>query len=239
MSIDSTLSATGANNASSSFMDSLKLPTDTGAKYETEEERSNLTQEDFFSLLTQQLAYQDPFKPVENAEMISQMTAFSTAEGINSLNGQFENMNTLMSSSQALQASTLVGQNVLVQSSGGHSDGSGFSGVVAAEKFTNNMKVTIKDSVGQVINTMDLGDQASGTIKFDWDGTNFAGESVPEGSYTVTVSGLQDGKTAELPVAVFAKVDSVSLNSELSQASLNLKGLGTVSLSDVLEVAGG
>jgi flagellar basal-body rod modification protein FlgD len=34
-----------------------------------------LDQEDFFSLLSQQLAYQDPFSPVENAEMISQMSS--------------------------------------------------------------------------------------------------------------------------------------------------------------------
>lgn len=71
---------------------------------------STLKQEDFFKLLTQQLAYQDPFKPVENDQMIAQMSSFTTADGINNLNKQFENMNALMSSSQALQASSLVGQ---------------------------------------------------------------------------------------------------------------------------------
>ncbi len=227
------------STTSNSYLDSLKLDTSSSAKYETEEERSELTQEDFFSLLTQQLAYQDPFKPVENAEMISQMTAFSTAEGITKLNDQLDQMNSLMSSSQALQASTLVGQSVLVQSSAGHSEGQGFSGVVAAESYTNDMSITITDEVGQVIKTIELGDQDAGTITFDWDGTNLAGEAVGSGTYKVTVSGLQNGKTAELPVAIYAKVDSVSLNSELSQAALNLTGLGTVSLSDVIEVAEG
>ena len=36
-----------------------------------------LTQSDFFALLTQQLAYQDPTKPVENDQMIAQMTNFT------------------------------------------------------------------------------------------------------------------------------------------------------------------
>ena len=35
-------------------------------------------------LLTMQLSYQDPFKPVDNAQMLSQMASMSTSEGINS-----------------------------------------------------------------------------------------------------------------------------------------------------------
>ena len=233
------MSINATTSASNSFLDSLRPEKTDGAKYETEEERSELTQEDFFSLLTQQLAYQDPFKPVENAEMISQMTSFSTAEGITKLNDQITDMNSLMSSSQALQASTLVGQKVLVPANVGHSTGSGFDGVVAAEAATKSMNITIEDEVGQVIQTISLGDQDAGTIAFEWDGTDLAGNTVADGTYTITASGLQDGESTELPVAVYAKVDSVSLNSELSQAALNLAGLGTISLSDVLEVAEG
>ena len=33
-----------------------------------------LTQEDFFALLTEQLANQDPTKPVDNDQMVAQMT---------------------------------------------------------------------------------------------------------------------------------------------------------------------
>ena len=75
-----------------------------------------LTQSDFFALLTQQLAYQDPTKPVENDQMIAQMTNFTMADGISSLNNNFKDFATTMNSSQALQASSLVGQYVLVLS---------------------------------------------------------------------------------------------------------------------------
>ena len=220
-----------------SYIDSVKQPEHTGPKYETEEERSELTQEDFFSLLTQQLAYQDPFKPVENAEMIAQMTSFSTAEGITKLNDQIGEMNVLMNSSQALQASTLVGQKVLVPANTGNSDGSGFEGVVALETPINGLKVTIEDDKGQVIHTQSLGDKGAGACDFEWDGTDLAGKTAAAGNYVIKVSGLQDGKTVELPTAVYAKVDSVSLGTNLSQAALNLAGLGSVKLSDVLEVA--
>ncbi|MCC5852310.1 MAG: flagellar hook assembly protein FlgD, partial [Alkalimonas sp.] len=55
-------------------------------------ERNNgaLTQADFFALLTQQLAFQDPTKPVENDQMIAQMTNFTMADGISSLNNNFK-----------------------------------------------------------------------------------------------------------------------------------------------------
>ncbi|MBW8190842.1 flagellar hook assembly protein FlgD [Neiella marina] len=231
MSIDSTVS--------SSYTDSLRLDTSNSAVYETEEERSELTQEDFFSLLTQQLAYQDPSNPVENAEMISQMTAFQTSEGISELNDQIGGLADIMTSSQALQASTLVGQNVLVAANAGHSSGSGFDGIVALEDHTSNISVTIEDASGQVIQTIYLDDQSAGNAKFEWDGTNLAGEQAADGVYQVTVNGMQNGKSVELPTAVYANVQSVSLSSTLDGTALNLSGLGTISLSDVLEVAEG
>lgn len=79
------------------------------------ENQGMLTQADFFALMTQELAHQDPTKPVENNEMISQMTAFSTTDGVQQLNDQFTNFAASMSSSQALQASSLVGRSVLVE----------------------------------------------------------------------------------------------------------------------------
>ena len=75
-----------------------------------------LTQADFFALLTQQLAYQDPTKPVENDQMIAQMTSFTMADGISSLNNNFKDFAASMNSNQALQASSLVGRTVLVDS---------------------------------------------------------------------------------------------------------------------------
>ena len=41
--------------------------------------RKELDQESFLKLLTMQLSHQDPFKPVDNAQMLSQMTSMSTS----------------------------------------------------------------------------------------------------------------------------------------------------------------
>ena len=80
-----------------------------------EQDKGMLTQADFFALLTKELSNQDPTKPVDNNEMISQMTAFSTTDGVQQLNASFEGFASSMTSSQALQASSLVGRSVLVE----------------------------------------------------------------------------------------------------------------------------
>ena len=110
--------------------------------------KKELDQASFLKLLTMQLSYQDPFKPVDNAQMLSQMTSMSTSEGINSLSTQMGNLNTLMTSSQALQASALVGQNVLLPSNIGYLEKEGsISGVVAVgvENKYSNVKITVED----------------------------------------------------------------------------------------------
>lgn len=81
--------------------------------------KKELDQASFMKLLTMQLSYQDPFKPVDNAQMLSQMASMSTSEGISSLSTQMGKLNDQMISSQALQASSLVGQNVLLQGNTG------------------------------------------------------------------------------------------------------------------------
>ena len=105
----------------------------------------NLSQEDFFALLTEQLSNQDPTKPVDNDQMVSQMTQFTTADGISKLNEKFESFATSMTSNQALQASSLIGQDVLVEANVGYmdSEGAGLSGFVVNEQTVQNMEITI------------------------------------------------------------------------------------------------
>lgn len=201
---------------------------------------STLTQEDFFKLLTQQLAYQDPFKPVENDQMVAQMSSFTTADGINNLNKQFENMNAVMSSSQALQASSLVGQSVLVQSSVGYQTaGEGFRSMVNLPSNTTNMVVRIENSAGQVVRTYNLGEQQAGNIEINWDGKDASGNPLPAGNYKIAAYAQQNGKNEQLPTAVYARVSSVTLGTSAETIALNLQGLGAVRLSDVIEVSNG
>ncbi|MGL4206653.1 MAG: flagellar hook assembly protein FlgD [Aeromonadaceae bacterium] len=197
-----------------------------------------LSQSDFLSLLTTQLAYQDPTKPVDNAEMVSQMAQISTVDGIASLNQSVTSLSSSVTSSQALIASSLVGQKVLLPTNTGYlaKDGS-MDGVLATGTGASDLKVTIQNANGEVVHSYSIPGTQSGNVPFSWDGKNSNGEAMPEGKYTVKVNGLVNGKSQELSGLVYGKVNSVTLGSSSTATSLNLSGLGSIELSKVLEVS--
>ena len=211
-----------------------------------------LTQEDFFALLTQQLAYQDPTKPVENDQMIAQMTNFTMADGIGSLNESFKGFAESMTSNQALQASSLVGRSVLTQSDDIVFTGDTLSrGNVELDKAATLMKVRIENEKGELVQSFSVENPKLGKNDFIWDGTYLESgsgsaaevdgelsERVKAGVYKVKVEvNYTDGSNASLPVNVYTPVGSVSLNGSSGGIMLNLLGLGQVKLSDVLEVS--
>ncbi|MDU0355738.1 flagellar hook assembly protein FlgD [Paraglaciecola aquimarina] len=213
----------------------------------TDEERANstvdngkLTQEDFFSLLTEQLANQDPTKPVDNDQMVAQMTSFTMAEGIENLNTKFADFATSMTSNQALQASSLIGQQVLLQGDVGYvgAAGQNISGVVINEQTTQNLEITIETEAGEIVRTFSAGTQAAGNIEFNWDGTDGKGNQMPSGNYVVKAQGQVADETQQIPTAINRHVDSVSLAASSQGIILNLDGDVSVKLDDVIQIGG-
>lgn len=197
-----------------------------------------LSQEDFFSMLTEQLSNQDPTKPVDNDQMVAQMTSFTVADGISQLNQKFDSFAASMTSNQALQASSLIGQNVLVEGNVGHmaSEGAGFSGVVVNEETAQNMKITIQNQYGEVVKTIDAGTQAAGNIQFNWDGTDARGNVMPPGDYVISATGEINGEGTQIATAVNRHVGSVSLAGSGQGVILNLDGDVSISLDDVIQI---
>ena len=199
---------------------------------------STLTQSDFLSLLTTQLSYQDPTKPVDNSQMVNQMAQISTVSGISSLNDSVSNLSTIVTSSQALMASSLVGQKVLLPSNTGYlSTGGSMSGVVATGTGASDLTLSIKNAAGSVVYQNTISGDQVGNVPFNWDGKDSSGNTLPEGKYTVSVNGLVNGKSQELSGLLYGKVNSVTLGSSSTATSLNINGLGSISLSKILEIA--
>lgn len=197
-----------------------------------------LSQEDFFSMLTEQLANQDPTKPVDNDQMVAQMTSFTMADGISQLNEKFETFASSMTSNQALQASSLIGQNVLVQGNVGFkgSDGEGISGVVVNEGTVQNMTISVENQFGEVVKTIDAGTQTAGNIQFDWDGKDQQGNLMPAGEYVISATGELNGEGVQLNTAVNRHVGSVSLAGSGQGVILNLDGDVSINLDDVIQI---
>lgn len=200
--------------------------------------QQQLNQEDFFSLLSQQLAYQDPFSPVDNSEMIAQMASFTTAEGIATLGTEFAGIKDVLNSSQALEASSLVGKKVLIPSNEGYlPEGGTVSGSITTTTGAYSTMVSVSDASGNVIRTIDLGDIGAGNQRFEWDGLTSQGQPAPEGKYTFSAYGTINGSGEEIATATYAHVQSVSLGGGTAGVNLNLQGLGGIELTDAIEVA--
>ena len=230
----------GINNIGQSglsYIDQLKSLQDQKKTEETTG-KQDLKQEDFLSLLTKQLAQQDPFKPVSNDQMIAQMASFATVDGIGKMNTQFESLNSSMTSNQALQASSLVGRDVLVPGAAGiKKDGAGMAAMVKLPQSLENLFVRIENEAGQLVRTFDVGAKSAGDNRVEWDGNDQNGNPLPGGKYQVKASGLLDGESKEFAVSTYANVNSVLLGKGDGNVLLNLAGFTSpVKLAEVLEV---
>lgn len=205
-----------------------------------DENQGMLTQADFFALLTQELANQDPTEPVDNNEMISQMTAFSTTDGVQALNEQFTSFASSMTSSQALQASSLVGRSVLVDENVfGLYEGEQVKGKISTETAASNVNIYVENAAGEIIQSIPIGIVGEGGGNFTWDGNMSDGTKAPAGAYRFRIAGLVDGEASELQAMTFRKVDSVTLAGNGGSVMLNLNGGGSMPLNEVVEVSEG
>ncbi len=221
-----TNSITGVN----STLESLAL------KKEEASSNQSLGQQEFMELMVAQLNNQDPTKPMENADFLSQLAQFGTVNGITELQTSVQSLASSLQSNQALQASTMVGRSVFVPSNSAVlSGGEGVEGAISLTGSTSQLNLSIKDSAGQVVKEMSLGAQGEGDVSFKWDGLDDSGSALPDGAYTLTAEALVDGETVAMDTAVKAQVNSVTL-SGTNGPILNLAGLGSVSISDVKQI---
>lgn len=199
----------------------------------------SLSQADFMKLLTTQLSYQDPTKPVDNVEMVSQMAQISSLSGIASLNTTLNTMSSSMTSSQALMASSLVGQTALVNSSSSYvTSGNTLSGVVptGTEKVTD-LNLSIVNSAGEVIRQYSSTGTVTGDIPFSWDGKDSNGTAAASGNYTVKANGLVNGVSQDLTAQLYGQVESVTLGNTTTPTTVALQGLGSYQLGQLLEIS--
>jgi flagellar basal-body rod modification protein FlgD len=210
------------------------------------EKQKRLGQEDFMKLMMAQMKHQDPLKPMANGEFISQMAQFSSVEGLKEIKDSFNHLASALQSSQALQASSMVGRKVLIPGKLSELVANGvLRGAVDVPEDTDKLTVKIMNKAGQLVQTIDMGEHKQGTAQFKWDGVikkadpaipGSKDEVAPPGVYTVVAQIIKDGKAQAANTFVVDKVDSVSLAKGGQGVTLNLNHSGATSLTDVREI---
>lgn len=194
-----------------------------------------LGQDQFLELMVAQLKNQDPMKPMENGEFLSQMAQFGTVSGIQDLQASFSQMAGALQSNQALLASSLVGRAVLTPGSRMAYNGSPALAAAELPQAATDVRVSVLDAAGQVVRQFALGAQPAGTVKFSWDGLGNSGTALPAGLYSIKADAVSGGKSSAVATYVVARVDSVSLGGSQG-ITLNLWDGSTAALADVKEI---
>ncbi|MFE8153174.1 flagellar hook assembly protein FlgD [Brenneria goodwinii] len=194
-------------------------------------------QSEFLTLLVAQLQNQDPTDPMDNSQLTSQLAQISTLSGIEKLNTTLGSISGQLDTSQALQASTLIGHGVLISGNsivvGENSSVTPFG--IELDSAASNVTVTIKNSSGSTIRTVSLGEQSAGIQTYSWDGTDDSGTAVAEGSYTYTVTATSSAGSSVVATPLkYALVYGVNTSSDGSTLNLGLSG--TATLSDVKQI---
>ena len=201
------------------------------------ENRGELGQEDFLTLMITQFRNQDPFEPLDNGEFLGQLAQFSTVNGIDSLNGAFASLAGAFRDEQALQAANLVGRGVLAQSDAGFYNGDdAVAGVVELGASATSVQIDITDASGQLIRRIELGDQPAGRVDFAWDGRDANGDEMPAGAYGLSARVVRGTTVESVPTYVSASVESITLGQFGGGMTLNLAGGGTLSLADIYQI---
>jgi flagellar basal-body rod modification protein FlgD len=193
----------------------------------------------FLTLMLAQLKNQDPTSPVDSNQFLNQLASLSTVQGITQLNTSFGSLSSSLVSSQALQASSLLGHQALVSSKTANLTANGsVSGAVDVPQTTSQAVVNISDSSGALVRQINLGAQSTGLANFSWDGKLQDGSQAAAGQYTLSAqfAGAKSGATAA-STYVNGVVQSVTMGAGQTGLTLNVSGLGSVPFSGVKQIS--
>lgn len=210
------------------------------SQYQLSEESTTssneLGKDAFMELMLAQLKNQNPLEPQDNGDFIAQLAQFSSLEEMQNLSSSVDDVVGQFRSSQALQASAMVGKTVLAPSSVGilGSDGE-ITGTIEVPASTGGLRLSIMNESGELVRQIDMGSSQAGVVSFQWDGQDGNGNSLPAGAYSIVAEASYTSGTEQLATMVSANVDSVSLG-QGGSITLNLAGMGSIPLSEVEQI---
>lgn len=188
----------------------------------------------FLQLLVAQMKNQDPTKPQDPTQMVTQLAQFNALQQQIDSNQYLQQIANTQSSN-ATNAASYLGHTAVVNTSKFSFDGS------TAQKFMTNLSsaasnasVQIVDSNGNAVATLNNGALPAGTSSFTWDGTMDNGLTAPIGQYSIQVNATDSsGQTVSSTTQTLGTVSAVDLGSSGTQLVVNGS---PVSMSNISQI---
>lgn len=194
-------------------------------------QNDTLDQNAFLKLMTTQLKTQDPFAPVDNAQMVAQMAQFSSVAGISEMNQSLKAMAADIASSRVGDAASWIGRSALVRSNiAAPLAKGGYAGQIELPEDAADVTVSFVDANGQEVHREELGEQKAGSFDFAWAG----GDNV-SGPLRVIVRGKGAAGPVKAGVSTWAEISSVQ--SPASGATMLVTTLGPIAPQEALSLS--
>ena len=197
-----------------------------------------MAKDEFLKLLVTQLSHQDPMQPMESHQFASQLAQFSSLEQLQNLNGTMEEgvMSDFMmaQSINNTLATTLIGKQATAV-------GNEFSFINDSVNLSFNLNdpvqtvtITIRDSAGNVVNTITDTGLIGGNHSIEWNGENSDGIMMPQGNYSFSVLAINaDNETVGVSPVISGQIEGVTF--EDGNIVLIING-NKISMGDVIEI---
>ena len=193
--------------------------------------QKGMGQTDFLTLLTTQLKSQDPFNPLDNADLVAQMATISNTSGIAEMNQSLANIAQSLAGNRLGDAASWIGRSMLVTSNIAAPNAQGeYAGQITLPGPANGVSIDLIDGSGATVKTIDLGGSQGGDLSFYWDGRDNAGTYVGGQPLKVNVRGA-----APTNVATWASVAAVQSPADGTQARL-ITPLGSFVPADAIKL---
>ncbi len=193
--------------------------------------QKGMGQTDFLTLLTTQLKSQDPFNPLDNADLVAQMATISNTSGIAEMNQSLANIAQSLAGNRLGDAASWIGRSMLVTSNIAAPNAQGeYAGQITLPGPANAVSIDLVDGSGATVRTIDLGASQGGDLSFYWDGRDNAGAYVAGQPLKVSVRGASPTN-----VATWASVAAVQSPADGTQARL-ITPLGSFVPADAIKL---
>lgn len=205
----------------------------------TTKSKATMDQDAYLKLLVAQLQHQDPMNPMDDKEMTSQLSQFSSLEQLTNINTGIKSMVSSQNQGSMLNAVGFIGKNVKADGFSLSKSGDAASTVYyTLGENVANMQVNIYANDGTLVRTDVIGAKQKGEFQYTWDGKNTSGTKMADGNYGVAIV-AED--LAGKPVLVQSKISGEvsGLLTKNGKTMLQLKDGRSVEITSVSEVVAG
>ncbi len=216
-------------------MDVTSTTSTTGSASNSTSSLANLSEnlDNFLTLLTTQLQYQDPLSPMDSSEFTNQLVQFANVEQSIQQNKNLESLISLQETSNMVGAVSYIGKEVEVtgQTSKLENGSAEFNYTLPDDAAA--AIIAIYDANGSQV-YYGKAETAAGAHTFVWDGKNTKGELQEDGNYTIQIAAAnEDGNQISPTYTIRGLVTGVGMES--GTPLLDLGGL-QVPLANVVRV---